>query len=44
MQDVVPEGTVPEKVSCYEGVFYNYFSIGVCSILCSVVYNSFALF
>ncbi|KAM7508397.1 hypothetical protein LguiA_018850 [Lonicera macranthoides] len=23
------EGELPEKVSCYEGVFYNYFSIGM---------------
>uniref|UniRef100_A0A2K2A3S1 Diacylglycerol kinase accessory domain-containing protein n=1 Tax=Populus trichocarpa TaxID=3694 RepID=A0A2K2A3S1_POPTR len=23
------EGELPEKVNCYEGVFYNYFSIGM---------------
>lgn len=23
------EGELPEKVSCYQGVFYNYFSIGI---------------
>ncbi|ONK69652.1 uncharacterized protein A4U43_C05F25310 [Asparagus officinalis] len=28
-EDVVTEGTVPEKVLCFEGVFYNYFSIGM---------------
>lgn len=23
------DGDLPEKVSCYQGVFYNYFSIGM---------------
>ncbi|KAM7267199.1 hypothetical protein ACFE04_009365 [Oxalis oulophora] len=27
--DLPIEGELPEKVSCYEGVFYNYFSIGM---------------
>ncbi|CAL5358593.1 unnamed protein product [Camellia sinensis] len=27
-QELKLEGELPEKVSCYEGVFYNYFSIG----------------
>ncbi|XP_038992931.1 diacylglycerol kinase 4-like [Hibiscus syriacus] len=28
-QTLVIEGNVPDKVNCYEGVFYNYFSIGM---------------
>ncbi|KAJ9548529.1 hypothetical protein OSB04_021072 [Centaurea solstitialis] len=28
-QDLKVEGPLPEKVSCYQGVFYNYFSIGM---------------
>ncbi|KAI7990990.1 Diacylglycerol kinase 7 [Camellia lanceoleosa] len=28
-QELKIEGELPEKVSCYEGVFYNYFSIGM---------------
>ncbi|KAH9618393.1 hypothetical protein KSS87_019926 [Heliosperma pusillum] len=28
-QDVVVNGQLPEKVTCYDGVFYNYFSIGM---------------
>ncbi|KAK9715538.1 hypothetical protein RND81_06G171500 [Saponaria officinalis] len=28
-QDVVADGLLPEKVTCYDGVFYNYFSIGM---------------
>ncbi|KAK9705803.1 hypothetical protein RND81_07G082900 [Saponaria officinalis] len=28
-QDVVVDGRLPEKVNCYDGVFYNYFSIGM---------------
>ncbi|KAH9624407.1 hypothetical protein KSS87_023713 [Heliosperma pusillum] len=28
-QDVVVDGELPEKVTCYDGVFYNYFSIGM---------------
>ncbi|KAJ4950577.1 hypothetical protein NE237_027409 [Protea cynaroides] len=28
-QDLVVEGELPEKSSCFEGVFYNYFSIGM---------------
>ncbi|KAL8152162.1 hypothetical protein V2J09_009922 [Rumex salicifolius] len=28
-QDLEAEGSVPEKVTCYNGVFYNYFSIGM---------------
>ncbi|KAK1429916.1 hypothetical protein QVD17_12252 [Tagetes erecta] len=28
-QDVEIQGELPENVSCYEGVFYNYFSIGM---------------
>ncbi|XP_074273684.1 diacylglycerol kinase 7-like [Silene latifolia] len=28
-QDVVVDGQLPEKVTCYDGVFYNYFSIGM---------------
>nr|CAD1827874.1 unnamed protein product [Ananas comosus var. bracteatus] len=28
-QDFDIEGELPEKVSCYEGIFYNYFSIGM---------------
>ncbi|KAL8488783.1 hypothetical protein ACS0TY_024911 [Phlomoides rotata] len=28
-QELEVEGELPEKVSCYEGVFYNYFSIGM---------------
>ena len=29
MQELEVEGELPEKVSCYQGVFYNYFSIGL---------------
>lgn len=29
MQELEVEGELPEKVSCYQGVFYNYFSIGM---------------
>ncbi|XP_035837801.1 diacylglycerol kinase 4-like [Helianthus annuus] len=28
-QDVEIQGKLAEKVSCYQGVFYNYFSIGI---------------
>ncbi|CAI9787441.1 unnamed protein product [Fraxinus pennsylvanica] len=28
-QELEVEGELPEKVSCYQGVFYNYFSIGM---------------
>ncbi|XP_071742141.1 diacylglycerol kinase 4-like [Rutidosis leptorrhynchoides] len=28
-QDLENEGQLPEEVSCYQGVFYNYFSIGM---------------
>ncbi|XP_042506225.1 diacylglycerol kinase 7-like isoform X1 [Macadamia integrifolia] len=28
-QDLVVEGELPEKSTCFEGVFYNYFSIGM---------------
>ncbi|PWA62273.1 ATP-NAD kinase-like domain-containing protein [Artemisia annua] len=28
-QDLKVDGPLPEKVSCYQGVFYNYFSIGM---------------
>lgn len=28
-QGLEVEGELPEKVTCYEGVFYNYFSIGM---------------
>ncbi|KAL8265149.1 hypothetical protein R6Q59_023279 [Mikania micrantha] len=28
-QDLKIQGKLPEKVSCYQGVFYNYFSIGM---------------
>lgn len=28
-QDTEVEGKLPEKAACYEGVFYNYFSIGM---------------
>ncbi|KAL7097364.1 hypothetical protein ACP275_10G140100 [Erythranthe tilingii] len=28
-QELEIEGELPEKVSCYQGVFYNYFSIGM---------------
>ncbi|GAB4838197.1 Diacylglycerol kinase 7 [Ancistrocladus abbreviatus] len=28
-QDLVAGGLLPEKVACYDGVFYNYFSIGM---------------
>ncbi|CAH1426689.1 unnamed protein product [Lactuca virosa] len=28
-QDLDIDGELPEKVSCYQGVFYNYFSIGM---------------
>lgn len=28
-EDVITEGVLPDKVSCFEGVFYNYFSIGM---------------
>ncbi|KAL8206346.1 hypothetical protein R6Q57_009897 [Mikania cordata] len=28
-QDLEIQGVLPEKVSCYQGVFYNYFSIGM---------------
>ncbi|KAL8129699.1 hypothetical protein V2J09_018854 [Rumex salicifolius] len=28
-QDFQGEGRLPEKVTCYDGVFYNYFSIGM---------------
>ena len=27
-QGIDVEGELPEEVTCYEGVFYNYFSIG----------------
>ncbi|XP_062097641.1 diacylglycerol kinase 4-like isoform X3 [Humulus lupulus] len=29
MQGLEIEGELPEKKTCYEGVFYNYFSIGM---------------
>ncbi|CAK7344650.1 unnamed protein product [Dovyalis caffra] len=29
LQSLTIEGELPEKVNCYEGVFYNYFSIGM---------------
>lgn len=29
LQELEIEGDLPEKVSCYQGVFYNYFSIGL---------------
>ena len=29
LQDLKVDGPLPEKVSCYQGVFYNYFSIGM---------------
>jgi hypothetical protein len=28
LQDGTAEGELPETVSCFDGVFYNYFSIG----------------
>ncbi|KAK4415246.1 Diacylglycerol kinase [Sesamum alatum] len=28
-QELAVEGEIPEKVDCYQGVFYNYFSIGM---------------
>ncbi|KAL0453605.1 UNVERIFIED_CONTAM: Diacylglycerol kinase [Sesamum latifolium] len=28
-QELAVEGDIPEKVDCYQGVFYNYFSIGM---------------
>ncbi|GAB2224955.1 hypothetical protein Droror1_Dr00005736 [Drosera rotundifolia] len=28
-QDLIAEGRLPEKVGCFDGVFYNYFSIGM---------------
>lgn len=31
LQDGYIEGDLPEKVSCFNGVFYNYFSIGMVS-------------
>lgn len=29
LQDVDIDGELPEKISCFEGVYYNYFSIGM---------------
>lgn len=29
LQDFDIEGELSEKASCYEGIFYNYFSIGM---------------
>jgi hypothetical protein len=28
LQEMDIEGEMPEKISCYGGIFYNYFSIG----------------
>ena len=35
VQDMILQGQKPEKVACFDGVFYNYFSIGKILWLCA---------